>query len=115
MATNYRVMRCDRASGGRSHALLAYTPDHFLRNWWGGARFDDSFPVLPKPIEVGLKKSGVLPDLMLDAIPLMTPRLRLALESFGVTNIDYFGRRRSRACRFFATRAPPVPWSSPKS
>lgn len=70
-------------------AMLSYRPDHPLRRWTAGQRFENP---PPEPVRATVKAgySGVMAEFWDVPVPLMTKRLHEALVAAGVSNLDVF-------------------------
>jgi len=79
-------------------ALISYRPDVRLRGWMRAARFTDDptadawdrNPPLPVKAYIDAAQSGAMQDLIEAPLPLMSPRLKKALQDAGVDNIDFY-------------------------
>ncbi|MEC5386803.1 DUF1629 domain-containing protein [Uliginosibacterium sp. H3] len=79
---------------GQQQALVNYTPDTpdddiFARSWLEGARFSSPPPV-PVVATIPASQAGLIPDLIGGSLPMMSKRLAEAIESAGVSNIDFY-------------------------
>jgi hypothetical protein len=93
----YFVLGCLSPSDG-TLAMLSYDPDHPMRSWASGTRFDpspdawefDQPPPEPVTAEVVPGYEGIIAELFTVPVPLMTRRLLAVLRAAGVDNIDAY-------------------------